>query len=250
MLEKNRLIIFTGAGLSAESGLATFRDKGGLWDQYDINEVCNLNTFKLTKNDPFKRDMIFNFYNILKKEIIKSEPNLAHKQIASWQKQFGLDRVKLITTNIDDLLERAGSKEVLHVHGDIEHMQCVACGNKWNIGKEQYDASPRCPKCDSRLTKPGVVFFNEHAPLYEDMNHIHYKKRHPNDIIFVIGSSLQVISSDIILQTQRSKPRNYSILVNKNETSQDGFFDYVIHGNATDIVPGLEALIEKKMNQN
>lgn len=248
MLEKNRLIIFTGAGLSAESGLATFRDKGGLWDQYDIDEVCNLNTFRLTKNDPFQRDKIFGFYNLLKEEIIKSEPNLAHQQIALWQEEFGLDRVKLITTNIDDLLERAGCKEVLHVHGDIEQMHCVACGYKWNIGQEKYDASPRCSKCDSRLTKPGVVFFNEQAPLYENMHHIlHYKRRHPNDIILVVGSSLQVINSDIVLQHQKNKPRNYSILVNKNETSQDDLFDYVIHGNATDIVPGLEALIEKKM---
>lgn len=243
----NRLILFAGAGLSAESGLATFREKGGIWDLYDVNEVCNLITFRAAKNDPVQRDKIFNFYNLLKDQVNKVKPNLAHEQIARWQEEFGTERVKIITTNIDDLLEKAGAKEVLHVHGNMEHMQCVACDHHWAIGTSEFVSDERCPKCDSRLTKPAIIFFNEKAPLYLNMHQIlNHKHKKQNDVIMVIGCSLQVIDANTILQPQR-KSIGYSVLINKEQTYQDHMFDYVIHGLATDLVPGLDPLINKKM---
>lgn len=159
----NKLLIFAGAGISAESGLKTFRDDGGIWTQYNINEVCSFYRFKQNKNDIEYRKKIFDFYNERKKEVLKVSPNIAHVKIAELQDKYGYDNVIVVTANIDNLFEKAGVKNVIHVHGDIEHMHCVACQYKWK--SLEYNHEERCPKCKSRLTKPHVIFFGERARI-------------------------------------------------------------------------------------
>ena len=104
------IVVFTGAGISAESGLGTFRDSGGLWDKYKIEEVATLEAFH--KNPSF----VLDFYNIRRKELVNSNPNDAHFALNRLQKKFNLS---IITQNIDDLHERSGTKNILHLHGKL-----------------------------------------------------------------------------------------------------------------------------------
>jgi NAD-dependent deacetylase len=238
----NKLLIFAGAGISAESGLKTFRDDGGIWTTNNVNELCNYHTFTRSKNDENKRRQIFDFYNYRKKETLKVDSNLAHQKIAEWQKEYGKNRVKIVTSNIDNLFEKAGVEDVVHVHGDLENMHCVACQHKW--AKDEYDYMERCPKCNSRLTKPHVVFFGERAPEYMKMHSIfNHKKRGKEDIILVIGTSFEVISAETIVQRKNIN----TILINKDETIQDNWFNHKLIGLATEKILEAEFIIKNSL---
>lgn len=239
----NRLLMFSGAGISAESGLSTFRDTGGLWTQYDINEVCNLINFKKYKEDTEKRRHMFDFYNAVKKAILQAEPNQAHFQVAQWQKEFGKDRVIITTANIDNLFERAGCENVIHVHGEIFNMHCSTCQYTWNIGDNEYE-DVRCPYCNSRLTKPNIIFFNEHAPEYENMNyHFHPKRRHKDDVLLYVGSSMSVIHPTRLFGTGRNSQSGLKVLVNKDKGEDDDLFQEKYYGLATEMLP----LVDKEI---
>lgn len=244
----NRLLIFTGAGISAESGLSTFRDSEGLWTKYDIDEVCNYINFRKYKEDTEKRKNMFDFYNQVKKSILKAEPNAAHYQVAKWQKEYGSDRVIIMTANIDNLFEKAGCEDVIHVHGDIFNMQCAACKHIWNIGEDEYE-DVRCPHCNSRLTKPHIVFFCEDAPEYEKMNyHFHTKRRHANDILLYVGSSMSVIHPSRLFGEGKNAQLGKKILVNKDRGDSDYLFQEKYYGLATEMLAKVDIdIIKKKM---
>src|SRR5271155_2928263 len=149
-----RLIVFSGAGLSAESGLPTFRGASGLWEGISIRTVCHIETWE----ENF--EAVHDFYDARRQAGAKAEPNQAHRTIAEWQKTWP-GRVSVLTQNIDRLLERAGCTEVVHLHGDIRILWCVVCGHEWEIGNDPYDRAG-CSSCARKDTvKPGVVFFGE-----------------------------------------------------------------------------------------
>ncbi len=225
------ILIFAGAGISAESGLSTFRDKDGLWTKYDPMEVCYLPHFIKIKNDEIQRKKLFDFYNELKNSVDVAEPNQAHKEIYQWQQDFGVDRVKVVTSNVDDLFQKAGVQDVLQIHGNLESTHCIACQHTWKDDFFYYDK--RCPKCNSRLTKPNIVFFGENAPHYSKMHKIfNYKKRYANDFILVIGTSFNVISAENLVQRKNAK----TILLNKDITDDDHWFYHHFLGNATETI--------------
>ena len=147
-----RIVILTGAGVSAESGLGTFRDKGGLWDRYDLSEVATPEGF--AKNPALVHD----FYNARRDNALQAVPNAAHVALARLQAAHG--GVTLITQNIDDLHERGGSRDVIHMHGQIMRALCAACGGRWDAPRvmEPVDA---CPACDTAATRPDIVWFGE-----------------------------------------------------------------------------------------
>lgn len=244
----NRLLIFTGAGISAESGLSTFRDSEGLWTKYDIDEVCNYINFRKYKEDAEKRSNMFQFYNLVKASILKAEPNAAHYQVAKWQKQYGKDRVIIMTANIDNLFEKAGCEEVTHVHGDIFNMQCAACQHVWYIGEAAYE-DVRCPKCNSRLTKPHIVFFYENAPEYEKMSyHFNPKRRQADDILLYVGSSMSVIHPTSLFGQGKNAQLGKKVLVNKDHGESDYLFQEKYYGLATQMLLKVdEDIIQKKM---
>ena len=156
----SNIYFFTGAGISAPSGIPTFRDKGGLWEEYDLDVVCRYGNWQQNKEEVYK------FYGELNKKYCDAEPNKAHKFIAEMQSEFGTNRVKIITQNIDTLFEKAGCKEVLHLHGMINHLQCTACGN---IFPAEIKIDTRCTntKCNSiKGVKPYVIMFGEKPPNY------------------------------------------------------------------------------------
>ena len=178
--EKPFIVVFSGSGMSAESGISTFRDAGGLWEKYRIEDVATPDAWL---RDPEK---VQSFYNQRRKQIIESTPNSAHKRIAALEEKF---KVTVITQNIDDLHERAGSGQVLHLHGNIRYAKSSGPEPEaayyfidgWELKMDQ-----KCP--DGYPLRPHVVWFGEEVPMYERAIEVIKKA----DIFMIIGTSLQV----------------------------------------------------------
>ena len=185
MPHERHLVVFSGAGLSADSGIATFRGADGLWENHSIDEVCNYNTWERNS------ESVHRFYNARRVKLAEVQPNPMHRLLANWQTRV---RTTLITQNIDDLLERAGATNVLHVHGFLTEMRCLTCEAAWDIGTTTWDPSKdRCPSCNSGdRVKPNVVFFNEPAPLYEPMANV-FASLGRDDVLVVIGTDGVVV---------------------------------------------------------
>jgi NAD-dependent deacetylase len=172
------IVVLTGAGISADSGIATFRDSDGLWANYRIEDVCTPEA--LVRN----RAQVIEFYNIRRKELLEKEPNAAHIALAELEQE---QDVYVITQNIDDLHERAGSKNILHLHGELRKLRssrnemATLPINGW---EQKLDA--RHP--DGSLLRPFVVFFGESVPMLETAIEITEKA----DILIIIGTSLNV----------------------------------------------------------
>lgn len=245
----DRFIIFAGAGISQESGLSTFRDTDGIWNQFNIDELCNYTKWlNATKNETDLRAQIFEFYNLRKVAIQQAQPNAAHFQVAQWQQRFG-DKVIIITSNIDDLFEKAGCTNVLHVHGETTHMHCATCAKNWHIGDAPFDPEPRCPHCGSRYTKPNVVFFGERAPNYGSMfAHFHPKRRTRNDVLLYVGSSMTVLPPKLLFGDGKKDQKanwGHRIFVNKDRPSEPIPFDFTFYGLATEKLPEVDMLLTR-----
>lgn len=152
------IAILTGAGVSAESGLGTFRDVGGLWTQYDLEEVATPEGF--ARNPALVQD----FYNARRANCAGAAPNASHKALARLQKSN--HDITLITQNIDDLHERGGARDVIHMHGELMRALCAACNHRWPAPDAMH-ATDRCPACDQASTRPDVVWFGE-VPYHMD----------------------------------------------------------------------------------
>ncbi len=175
--EKKKLVILTGAGISAESGLKTFRDSDGLWEGYDVYEVATPRGWN--KNPA----LVLDFYNMRRRNVAEAKPNNAHFVLAELEKDF---HVQIITQNIDDLHERAGSTNVLHLHGEIFKMRSV--NNPFISYPIRDDIKPGDLAPDGYQLRPHIVWFEEPVPLIEDAAAITSSA----DIFVVIGTSLVV----------------------------------------------------------
>lgn len=180
MVRIARLFILTGAGVSAESGLGTFRDKDGLWTRYDLNEVATPEGFA---RDPAK---VHAFYNARRRNAAEASPNRAHAALARLGAALG-DRLTLCTQNVDDLHERAGSTDVIHMHGRLGGALCSACGARWEAPPVMSPQDP-CPACGTAATRPDIVWFGE-MPM--DMDRI-AGALHRCDLFVAIGTSGEV----------------------------------------------------------
>lgn len=239
--DRPRLVVFSGAGLSADSGISTFRDKDGLWEKHDVRKVADGNTWRANW------DLVRRFYNDRRRALATVEPNAMHHQIAAWQRQY--DTV-ILTQNIDDLLERAGCQDVVHLHGDLTGMKCVACGSTWDVGHTEVGPDDRCisERCNSlRGVRPDVVFFHEMAPRYAIMNRT-FKGLRPQDCVVVIGTSGMVINIDQIMFMKGC----HKILNNlePSEWIDATNFDHVLYGRAADMASEINALVFKHMVQH
>jgi len=173
-----RLVVLTGAGMSAESGIRTFRDQGGLWEDYDIMEVAS---FQGWKKNP---ELILKFYNQRRKELLEAKPNAGHTGLAELEKEFD---VKIITQNIDNLHERAGSTSVLHLHGELMKARSTVDPSLiYTLDHWEMKIGDKCEK-GSQL-RPHIVWFGEAVPAMEDAIAI----TESADILCVIGTSLNV----------------------------------------------------------
>jgi NAD-dependent deacetylase len=232
-----QFILLTGSGISADSGLDTFRSSGGqsLWACCDPDVVCNFDVWE----DNF--ELVHEFYSKRRIELGAVEPNAAHKMAADWQKKYGAD---LITQNVDDLFERAGARDVLHVHGRLTGLRCLGCESQWDWGYRAFEpARDRCPQCGGlHEVKPDVVFFNERAPLYQKLWERLDSLSH-DDLLVIIGTSGNVLPIAGIARHSRA----VTVLSNlePEPTIPEHYFDHVLHGRAAEIAPRLDALVAK-----
>jgi len=197
---KPKIIFFSGAGLSAPSGISTFRDSDGLWENHKIEDICN--EFSWKKNF----EAVHSFYNQRRNQLAEVEPNIAHKTIANIIKKYGEENVINITQNVDDLFSRINCKAI-QVHGELTKMECYACGNEWNIGYNSFDINKdRCPKCNSlKAVKPKIVFFGGQAPNYKKMFKSFDYGENPKTIIIVIGTLGNIIPINDIIKFSPAK---------------------------------------------
>lgn len=175
-----KIVILTGAGISAESGLGTFRDEGGLWSQHRIEDVATPEGFA---RNP---ELVQGFYNARRKGAAQAKPNPAHLALAKLQKDFA-GEVVLVTQNVDGLHEAGGSDGVLHMHGVLAGALCAACGHRWAAPQEMHADEP-CPSCTAPEGRPDVVWFGE-IPYHMDEILTHLSRA---DLFAAIGTSGQV----------------------------------------------------------
>jgi len=232
------LYVFSGAGLSAESGLATFRGNGGLWQQSDMSQVLTYSDWKA------QRPRVFEFFGALLAQVAQARPNPAHRQLAAWQARWGPERVRLFTQNVDDLLERAGASAVTHLHGDLATLLCTACATQWAPGAG-YGETARCPKCNSlRGVKPGVVFFGEPAPRYREMDRA-LEGLTAGDILLVVGTSFEVLPVERLVPLP-CKGAERAVLVDLAPKQAD-WFGTVHAGPAGQTLPELDEPLTRWM---
>lgn len=176
-MNKKKLVVLTGAGISAESGLRTFRDSDGLWEGYDIEDVA---TPRAWRRDP---KLVLDFYNMRRRDVMAAQPNAAHYALAKLEEHYD---VHIVTQNIDDLHERAGSKNVMHLHGEIMKMRSERNALKYYpIGK---DINIGDLAEDGGQFRPHVVWFEEPVPMIEHAIPI----MHTADVFVLVGTSLAV----------------------------------------------------------
>ncbi len=228
-IKTNRIVVFSGAGMSAESGISTFRDSGGLWEQYKIEEVATPEAWR--KNPTLVQE----FYNLRRKQIIACEPNKGHLLIAQMEHHFP---VTVITQNIDDLHERAGSKDVLHLHGNIRFSKSSGPNsgrNYFPIEGWELTMEERCP--EGYVLRPHVVWFGEEVPMLSKAAEIISKA----DILIVIGTSLNVYPAAGLIHFTKSDAIKYIIDPNVHEFSLPSGFN-VIPAGAEE---GLQRLLQE-----
>lgn len=231
------LVVLTGAGISAESGLKTFRDGGGLWEGHDVHVVCNFDTWRRNIT------AVHRFYNDRRASAAHSEPNAAHRAVAAWQQRWP---THVLTQNVDDLLERGGCQTVTHLHGRLSDMWCMACGHRWTHGGGAWTlGTDGCPGCASKHdVKPGIVFFGEAAPEYATMLATLNSLR-SIDVLLVIGTSGYVLP---VGEFARANP-GLSLLNNLEPSGHfdDRLFDHVLYSPATQAAAQLTPLLESAL---
>ena len=172
-----KLVVLTGAGISAESGIRTFRDMGGLWEEHDIEEVASPQGWENNM------ELVLDFYNQRRKQLLESKPNEAHFKLAELEKSFD---VQIITQNVDDLHERAGSKKVLHLHGELRKSMSTGTSDVYAINGWELNPGDTCEK--GFQLRPFVVWFGEPVPMMDNA----IKLTVEADIFVVVGTSLNV----------------------------------------------------------
>ncbi|MGF2411823.1 MAG: SIR2 family NAD-dependent protein deacylase [Ferruginibacter sp.] len=176
-MDKKHIVVLSGAGISAESGLKTFRDSDGLWMGYNVEDVATPRAFA---KDP---QLVLNFYNERRRDVAAAQPNAAHIGLAQLEKDFN---VTIITQNIDDLHERGGSSRVLHLHGQIFQMRSVADVSTIYEIREDINLGDLAP--DGFQLRPNIVWFEEAVPMMDKAAAV----LHDCDYFVVVGTSLQV----------------------------------------------------------
>jgi NAD-dependent deacetylase len=216
LLERQPCVVLTGAGISTESGIPDFRSPTGIWARYDPMEYATIDAFRL---DPEK---VWEFYALRLDALAKAEPNAGHVALAELERRGLVQAV--VTQNIDGLHQRAGSQDVIEVHGSIRTAQCLACGEEAPLER----ATPRCPRC-GELMKPGVVMFGELLPVGA-MERATELARGAG-LLLVVGSALEVYPVAGLPEETLSAGGALAI-VNRGPTPYDGRADLKVDAGA------------------
>lgn len=209
---KKKIVFLTGAGMSVESGFKTFRGNDGLWENYPVDQVASHEGWL---NDP---TLVTNFYNMLRKKLYTAEPNDGHKLIKSLEEKYD---VCVITQNVDNLHERAGSKKVIHLHGELTK---VCSSNEpyddryiIDLPADNCEVTPGTKAGDGSLLRPFIVFFGESVPMIEPAA----VEAQSADIFVIIGTSLNVYPAAGLVQY--TKPGIPIYLIDPNEVMRGGY---------------------------
>ena len=233
----SKIVILTGAGISAESGIKTFRDNNGLWNNYEVDKVCKVGCLENNRDETIK------FYDERRMELKDKTPNKAHKILANLKKIYK-DDISIITQNVDDLFEKAGlnSDEIIHLHGFLKEVECEKCGLVYDIGyKSQNEAfNGKCPSCFSDKIRPNIVMFGEKSPKYKTL----YKELEEAEILVVIGTSGVVLHINEIAKLKNLKIKILNNL-EKSESIDESVFDYVFYEKATTAITKIEEKIKQ-----
>lgn len=227
-----KIVVFSGAGVSADSGIATFRDSDGLWAKYRIEDVCTPEA--LARN----RALVVEFYNIRRKELLEKEPNAGHYAIASLEEMFD---VEVVTQNIDDLHERAGSKRVTHLHGELRKLR-----SSWDetatVSIDGWEQKLDERHADGSLLRPFVVFFGESVPMLDRAAEIVRSA----DVMIIVGTSLGVYPAASLVHYLKADVPIY--LVDPSTPNLSLIRNKVTHIKANSAV-GLPQLVEELINE-
>lgn len=227
LAQATSLAVLTGAGISAESGVPTFRGAGGLWKDYKPEELANPEAF--AKNPK----LVWEWYNWRREIIAKAVPNGGHRAIVELEKRK--PRFTLITQSVDGLHDRAGSGKILKLHGDIWRMRCTVCGANWPDRRVPLPKLPPHCQCGG-LTRPNVIWFGE--PLADGMMKEAEHATTFAQVLLVIGTSAAVLPAANLIPHAR-KAGAKVIEINTEETAASGSVDCVLRGPAGDLLPRL-----------
>lgn len=217
-----KIVILTGAGISAESGIGTFRDKGGIWSRYDVKDVATPEAFA---RNP---DLVYEFYNMRRAKVREAVPNAAHFALAELE---AARDVVLITQNVDDLHQKAGSTSVIHMHGAHRTALCGACGARWDAPLEM-SRRDVCPECAACSVRPDVVWFGE-MPYHMDRIAAALETA---EIFVSIGTSGNVYPAAGFVQQAR-RFGAHCVELNLEETEISDGFHETRRGPAGEVVP-------------
>jgi NAD-dependent deacetylase len=228
---KQKITVLSGAGMSADSGIKTFRDANGLWEGHDVTEVASPEGFA---QNP---DLVLNFYNQRRRQLLNVVPNPGHFALADLEKYYQVD---IVTQNVDDLHERAGSTRVMHLHGEL--LKARSTGPKKTILNWQSDlnTSHTCP--NGYPLRPHIVWFGEDVPLFPEAVKIVAQA----DLIIVVGTSLQVYPAASLLNNIR--PNAHIFFIDPKPNIAPGAIKnlQIIHDRAISGVPTLVEFLKHK----
>ncbi|MFM7079405.1 MAG: SIR2 family NAD-dependent protein deacylase [Bacteroidota bacterium] len=228
MTDSNRkkIVVFTGAGISAESGIKTFRDSGGLWEEHRIEDVATPEAWQINP------ELVTTFYNQRRKQMLEAHPNDGHLALAKLEERF---RVTVITQNVDDLHERAGSTDVLHLHGELRKSRSsIDSSLVYEIDGWELTGESKC-ELGSRL-RPHIVWFGEQVPMMVPAS----EEVKQADILIIVGTSLEVYPAAGLVRIAKSHCPKY--FVDPKAMHIDGLHNLeVIKGRAGEALPDLVA---------
>ncbi len=228
----SEVAVLTGAGVSAESGLATFRGAGGLWEGHRVEDVATPEAFE---RDP---TLVWRFYNLRRGNLASVQPNPGHRALVELEDRFG-EKFTLATQNIDHLHQEAGSRRVLELHGSLRRVRCTGCAKIDDRGTEALEALPRCVIC-GELLRPDVVWFGEALP--EEIWRVARDAASRCDVFLVIGTSAVVFPAAGLVREARYAGAKI-IEVNLERTSASRDADVGLYGPSGEILPTLVRLL-------
>lgn len=223
-MKMETVLILTGAGVSAESGLGTFRDAGGLWSEYDLEDVATPEGFARNPG------LVHRFYNARRRNCLEAAPNAAHRALAELEAACP-GAVTIVTQNIDDLHERAGSRSVIHMHGELLRALCASCAHRWDAPRE-IGPETRCPVCGARSARPDVVWFGEYPYQMDRIGRL----LDETDLFVAIGTSGSVYpAAGFVSEARAAGARTLELTLERSEVTD--LFQEARHGPATQTVP-------------
>jgi len=223
MIQGMNIVILTGAGISAESGVKTFRDSDGLWEGHDVQEVATPEAFQRNPG------LVQQFYDERRRQVQGVEPNAAHKALARLEDEHD-GNVLVVTQNVDDLHERAGSRNVLHMHGELLSALCLACGTRTRWEGTLADGPP-CPACSEPRLRPDIVWFGE---MPYQMRRIEQALA-DSDVFAAIGTSGQVYPAAGFVAVAAAAGA-HTVELNLEASAITSGFQEVREGPATEVV--------------